>query len=101
MYVTFTLDKAYKVSISAAMAQHFGINFANDMIVKMDGNVVESGAVVPAIDGWHDMTEVKIAEFTLEAGRHVFALKTIGGNGGGPAVDYFTIITEEINGAND
>lgn len=101
MYVTFTLDKAYKVSISAAMAQHFGINFANDMIVKMDGNVVESGAVVPAIDGWHDMTEVKIAEFTLGAGRHVFALKTIGGNGGGPAVDYFTILTEEINGAND
>ena len=101
MYVTFTLDKAYKVRVSAAMAQHFGINFANDMVVKMDGNIVESGAVVPAIDGWHDMTEVKIAEFTLEAGRHVFALKTIGGNGGGPAVDYFTIITEEINGAND
>ena len=101
MYVTFTLDKAYKVSISAAMAQHFGINFANDMLVKMDGNVVESGAVVPAIDGWHDMTGVNIAEFTLQAGRHVFALKTIGGNGGGPAVDYFTIITEEISGANE
>lgn len=101
MYVTFTLDKAYKVRVSAAMAQHFGINFANDMVVKMDGNIVESGAVVPAIDGWHDMTEVNIAEFTLQAGRHVFALKTIGGNGGGPAVDYFTIITEEISGANE